>query len=408
MRSLRPFPPSFHTYNPLHALEDSPEQVRDDQTILFCIYEQLVSIIDAFPAFVGYVNSEVEPHSKPRHVVRNWARYVLGTALVGTGSWYLFRHSSFCGSNDLNTWTTTLRHSLALFADEHVNTPVYEIYKEIFGGANRTMTDPAMVEQSRRSLARMLFDFGKDVMSPESTLKQLKDKSDACDMNIVMARYEESMSSTSGMALSTLSGDLPRMLLIQVQKLKVDVEVQMLDIEKLMRENELNLQLMATVPAFMLGSCILYAARSCYETMRSRSQVGGTRAIFETILAIERMLNRASGDDNGAVINQEVSSWTSGSLHPADVELPLNGTLCLSDINHGRMLMWVRRLEVNLTASIIPHESTREVFRQDVRELCSPRLSCVQLLRTIRRMHRSYSFMITCSRDGIMALNTSE
>jgi len=43
------------------------------------------------------------------------------------------------------------------------------------------------------------------------------------------------------------------MMLIQVQKQKVDVERGMLALDQLLKSNELNFQLMATIPAILLG-----------------------------------------------------------------------------------------------------------------------------------------------------------
>lgn len=42
-------------------------------------------------------------------------------------------------------------------------------------------------------------------------------------------------------------GDLLKVLLIQLQKLKVDVEEQMLTLNQLVRSNEVNFQILATV-----------------------------------------------------------------------------------------------------------------------------------------------------------------
>ena len=58
---------------------------------------------------------------------------------------------------------------------------------------------------------------------------------------------------TSGAAHRTASlGDLVRLMLIQVQKTKVDVEVAMAALDKLLKANELNFTLLTVVPAVIV------------------------------------------------------------------------------------------------------------------------------------------------------------
>ena len=62
-----------------------------------------------------------------------------------------------------------------------------------------------------------------------------------------MAASQAFLSCSSGFA-----GQLPRSLLIQVQKLKVDTEAAMLEIDQILKANELNMALLAALPAFLV------------------------------------------------------------------------------------------------------------------------------------------------------------
>jgi hypothetical protein len=68
--------------------------------------------------------------------------------------------------------------------------------------------------------------------------------------------------------LGVVTGELIQAFLIQVQKLKADVEEEMVGIDRLLRANELNLQIMATVPALIIASAGFIYARRLYRRWR--------------------------------------------------------------------------------------------------------------------------------------------
>lgn len=70
-----------------------------------------------------------------------------------------------------------------------------------------------------------------------------------------MRSYESELKSP---LWNTFTGQLPRALLIQVQKLKVDTESAMLQLDQILRANELNVALIAAIPAIIVAGGILY------------------------------------------------------------------------------------------------------------------------------------------------------
>ncbi len=84
-------------------------------------------------------------------------------------------------------------------------------------------------------------------------------------------------------------GDLMRLVLIQVQKQKVDVEKVMMNINVLIKQNEINFQIMAVFPAFIL-SFIIYK----YLT-KKRSPQRYHYSIRYYVRSISVLVNRSKG-----------------------------------------------------------------------------------------------------------------
>ncbi|KAI8113708.1 hypothetical protein M9435_003702 [Picochlorum sp. BPE23] len=75
-------------------------------------------------------------------------------------------------------------------------------------------------------------------------------------MEVMMHSYENELKRP---IKNLVSGDLMRSLLIQVQKMKVDTESAMLEIDQILKANELSISLVAAIPAFIMGGACLYA-----------------------------------------------------------------------------------------------------------------------------------------------------
>jgi nuclear-control-of-ATPase protein 2 len=117
----------------------------------------------------------------------------------------------------------------------------------------------------------MLYNFGLSDMETNSELSWLLEPQNAnekkkyenilnsranqLDMSIVMKRYENEISQP---IVNLARGELMRSVLIQLQKLKVDTESTIVELDTLIEENDLNLQLLATVPGILLLSPIIF------------------------------------------------------------------------------------------------------------------------------------------------------
>ena len=74
-------------------------------------------------------------------------------------------------------------------------------------------------------------------------------------MDTLMRTYESELKRP---LQNMINGQLARALLIQVQKLKVDTESAMLELDQILRANELNVALIAAVPAIIIAGGLLY------------------------------------------------------------------------------------------------------------------------------------------------------
>lgn len=73
-------------------------------------------------------------------------------------------------------------------------------------------------------------------------------------MAYLMRSYEEQLVNP---LKNLFTGDLARSLLIQIQKVKVDSEAAMLEIDQILRANELSISLVAAIPAILIAYGVL-------------------------------------------------------------------------------------------------------------------------------------------------------
>ena len=133
-----------------------------------------------------------------------------------------------------------------------------------------------------------------DLDSLERMLLEFKQPSDQPgDLSPVLRLYEQAIKHP---LRNALFGDLVKLLLIQGQKSKVDLEGALLALDRLLRANELNFELMAVLPLLaLLVGLALFGGR-LYQRLAGRSerQIQGT--MREQLRSLELSLNTAEED----------------------------------------------------------------------------------------------------------------
>ncbi|CAD7697413.1 unnamed protein product [Ostreobium quekettii] len=235
---------------------------------------------------------------RPSSLERRWLEYSLAGLVAVWGASWLLRHSPLCGSRDFYDWGNAVKFAVAT----HVVTPLSNLKDEVLVKFRRTgssVVSKEDFETSKRSLYRMLKDFEKDyrdkvrkahkaVELPSDTPKQAVQVVEG--METLMRAYEMELKSP---VWNLVNGSLARALLIQVQKLKVDTEAAMLELDQILEANELNVALIAAIPALFLAGSAAYWLLSVIN----RAGPDPRKSLVPCrlgLVELERALNRSS------------------------------------------------------------------------------------------------------------------
>ncbi|KAH1092973.1 hypothetical protein GLYMA_14G037400v4 [Glycine max] len=84
-----------------------------------------------------------------------------------------------------------------------------------------------------------------------------------------------------------LNGELVRAILIQVQKLKLDTETAMLELNQILRANEINFAVLTALPAFFLSLLLMMLVRGWFKQDTKAEGRGRIARIQRRLLVIE-------------------------------------------------------------------------------------------------------------------------
>lgn len=225
----------------------------------------------------------VAKHQKPRKVTLHWIRYTCGAVGLSVCSLWVLRHSSLMGSSDIDNWIREARDSTVSFWNDHVEQPLLSIRDELFETfrkRHKGVMELEEVQLTSTSLHRMLLAFSKQTKGQEFP----ENASDQDMLEIVMARYEKELMHP---IQNLLNGELARALLIQVQKLKLDIETAMLELNQILRANEINFAILAALPAFFLSLILLMVVRAWLKQDTRAEGRGRVARLQRRLLVVE-------------------------------------------------------------------------------------------------------------------------
>ena len=200
-----------------------------------------------------WFTAHLAPLRKPSHLQRHWLRYAALTLTTLLTSRVLYKHRASISSHVENTYA-----SLSLFAKDHLIEPVTSIYQSVFSTFQHRSTLSAVSDQLRESeavLAGMLKDYGEKRHLPPHELVGLAQSG---DMSLVMRDYREGIQRPF---YSLAFHDLLQQFLIQVQQVKVSGEEAMVTMDQILSANAINFNILATIPAVLLGLGLVWAMR---------------------------------------------------------------------------------------------------------------------------------------------------
>ncbi|KAK9812896.1 hypothetical protein WJX72_005387 [[Myrmecia] bisecta] len=310
----------------------------------------------------------------PSRYQQYWVRYSVATAVALWTSLFLYKHSRLAGSRDLEVWTRNAVDVVIASYQEHVIKPLATLRDELFKTfrERRSIVSSDEFEADKASLQRMLADFEADYLKahkghqPQIGAPPAEPAAgDAGQqvaalpgMEFMMQCYEDELKKP---IRNLVNGQLARSLLIQVQKLKVDTESAMLEMDQILKANELSIALVAAVPAFLVaGATLVLVWRWLTPSPPNRSweALPCRMAMVELERAILALLEDGSAENQGMLVYRLA-------------------------LVYEEAYSLFRRFDTSSGPSEWPN------LRQDLIELASPLHK--QKLRTSKRMMRVYT-----------------
>ncbi|KAF9079796.1 Nuclear control of ATPase protein 2 [Mortierella sp. AD031] len=387
------------------------------------------------PRYVEQTERQASQFYRPSWLTRIWIPALIGYFGLKYGIQYISEHRADLDDMLEEAWDTVKR-----FVTDWVWEPsvrVMNIIRHSDDQGSLQMLGNESLKSDIASLERMVLAFGRDNynLGPEE-LETLSKAVHNGDISVVMRAYESELKTP---LKGAVTGNLVQTLLIQIQKTKVDVEVAMAALDKLLKANELNFAFLAVGPSLLLLWAISSQAKSSWQRYAGKNLGVVSIQMRNSLRQVERLLNLASTDgdahpkvqersnrttDNGATeafkktVGQQsgegspnweeyedVSNTSSPALTPSAE--PLSNSLAMTSekltrirAKKGKVPYKTQGLilcEVHLlrtfAARLTRHEGLRDKVMEDLREIEESSLTVHQRLRTTERMYRTYGFL---------------
>ncbi|KAI8644849.1 ATP synthase regulation protein NCA2-domain-containing protein [Parasitella parasitica] len=311
-------------------------------------------------------------YGMPSLMTRYWIP-ALGSYFVGN----IAIRYGFKRKNDIIHWIEEIGKTAHDFVLNWIWEPVVKVYGTIRLKDQRlSLLSKEGLQSDLDSLERMVVGFARDNLHmSENELSRLAIDIREGDMSVLLKEYEKEIKNP---LKNVIVGDLLQTILIQVQKTKVDVDLAMSALDKLLKSNELNFAFLAVAPSMLLT----WASVSWFKnTIQGRSQQKMKKTgipMKETLRRIERQLIVVEPIQND---KGELNEWSSSNdQHQIECE------------TQGILLCEVHLLRA-YARSLPLRNSTRARFLEDIRDLENPSLTNEQKIQTIARMSRFWSFL---------------
>lgn len=309
--------------------------------------------------------------SQPWDIQRRPLRYagLAGVTVASTRTALV--HSRFLGgTGQLEDKMTVYSEVVQAFISNNVVDPVLRFYDQIFT-ASPTSASAESVAIDRSYLQEMLIDFTEKNLSHVEGARELAHNgSMSAVMNLIMEQARHPLR-------NSFAGNLGQAFVLQVQKLKCDVEELMLKSKQTLRAQELNLALVALVPSLLIATALTYLISTVSMQWRGRN--------MELIVSSAQTARFILGDIQSTLLTIE----SDGNLDPRDIDS------VLSHVKHtGTVHVKVCELEEIIENGLIrapPKILSR--FIRDLNLLRSTRMTVACRRKQIDRILQSYEFL---------------
>ncbi|KAI7904856.1 ATP synthase regulation protein NCA2-domain-containing protein [Cokeromyces recurvatus] len=202
-------------------------------------------------------------YGAPSPIIRYWIPAVFSYFI---SSWVI--RYGFRRKEDITHWVEEAGKTAYDFVLNWIWEPVLKVYNTVRLKDQRlSLLSKEGLQSDLDSLERMVVGFAKDKLHmQESELTHLASNVREGDLSVLLKEYEKEIKNP---LKNALVGDLLQTILIQVQKTKVDVDLAMSALDKLLKSNELNFAFLAVAPSMLLT----WASASWFKNMlQGRSQ----------------------------------------------------------------------------------------------------------------------------------------
>ncbi|KAI5845632.1 ATP synthase regulation protein NCA2-domain-containing protein [Morchella snyderi] len=330
---------------------------------------QLVDILTVhLPAQTAASRALITTHGRPSALTRYWIPL---TALLLSSTTLLRLLSSRRAA--LATWLRDLGATTVDFWNNWVIDPTRSLI-----GTIRHSADSEVALMSRDSLAadmhsleRMVVDFAMDnpaMASPgggpltEAALDGVRARVKMGDLTPVLRAYERDLRRP---LRGAMGGELVRALLIQVQKTKVDVEVAISGIDRLLKSQELVFGMVGVTPGVLVCVGLVQWVRGCVGGRRGRRSWARAGEMVRVLRNVDRILGGSRGllgGENGGMLSYK---------------------------EHGLLLCEVHVLR-EFARGVLPR-GVRAEFVEDVEEMVDVRRGVRGQLRVVERVRWAYA-----------------
>jgi hypothetical protein len=245
-------------------------QVRDTRSMLETVHHltQLSSTLNS------WISMTLQPLERPSHIRRYWMTYVAVFAGTGMLSYQISKKQELISS--LFQSLNNMGHN---FYRDHIAEPAQNIYTNVMKTRHYSRPDVPThdtLSRERNELSKMLLEFGMQHakeecktsnISLEEYKQNLEERAQKGDMSIVMNKYTADLQSPIS---NMMTGSLIRGMLIQIQKMKLEGEEMLMDMDQLMGQNEINFNIFATMPAIIVISGLVYGLKNVTSRMSGK------------------------------------------------------------------------------------------------------------------------------------------
>ena len=234
---------------------------------------------------VSPVSTQIlKTYGQPHWLIRSW----IPIAAVSIVTYTLLKSADIpTAFESLKTATVEAFQTCTLFLRNWILDPISQIFKTIRHDEGRlALLGTESLNSDLESLERMVVEFSKD-HGDSLSAAEIGSRVRSGNLTLVMENYEQDIKKP---LRNFLAGDLIRSLLIQIQKAKVDGELAMSALDKLLKSNELNFAFLAVMPTLAL-TYGTYSWISHSWSQHSPSTIQTLQVMKTSLRDIERILN---------------------------------------------------------------------------------------------------------------------